>query len=123
MSLNIEQSKKISCADAYIQIMSLDNLNYEQLPNIYKNRLTDMKMYGEKYQLYYTEINVDKYTEECLKQVIGKEGCYFKLTTQNYDIDFIWHDRKNKKIQFWGPDYKSIRLALSHINLRIQMYS
>ena len=37
-----------------------------------------------------------------MKRVVGAQGCYFNMTTQNYDIDFIWHVRPTNQILFWG---------------------
>ena len=36
------------------------------------------------------------------KQVIGKDGCYFHLTTEKTGVFFIWHNRKSNKFEFWG---------------------
>lgn len=55
-----------------------------------------------------------------IRQVIGKGGCYFHLTTQNTGIDFIWHDRAQNKFFFWGTKYPLIR-ALKIIHNRIQL--
>ncbi len=124
MTNSTEQStQKFPCDVAHKQIMGLSNLNYSELPNVYKTRLADMETYGKTHQLYYTEMSVEKISEDCLKQVIGKDGCYFKLTTENYDIDFIWHDRENHKIKFWGPVANSIKNAFEHIDYRIRKHS
>jgi hypothetical protein len=56
------------------------------------------------------------------RQVIGKGGCYFHLTTQNCAIHFIWHDRQTNKFLFWGDKFPLIR-AMKIINSRIQKYS
>ena len=56
------------------------------------------------------------------RQVIGKAGCYFHLTTQNCGIQFIWHDRSTNKFLFWGQKYPLIR-AMKIIHSRITKYS
>ena len=56
------------------------------------------------------------------RQVIGKGGCYFHLTTQNTAIHFIWHDRSTNKFLFWGQKYPLIR-AMKIIHSRITKYS
>ena len=56
------------------------------------------------------------------RQVIGKGGCYFHMTTQNCAIHFIWHDRQSNKFLFWGDKYPLIR-AMKIIYSRIQKYS
>jgi hypothetical protein len=59
---------------------------------------------------------------DVVKQVIGHEGFYFKLTTSNTDIDFIWHDRTQNRFLFWGPKYNVIQ-AMKIIQSRINKYS
>ena len=56
------------------------------------------------------------------RQVIGKGGCYFHMTTQNCNIHFIWHDRNTNKFLFWGDKYPLIR-AMKIIHSRILKYS
>ncbi len=41
--------------------------------------------------------------EVILKQVIGRDGCYFIRTTQECGLNFIWHNRTRNSIEFWGP--------------------
>jgi hypothetical protein len=52
------------------------------------------------------------------KQVIGKDGCYFKMTTMNTGADFIWHDRTENHFLFWGPQASVIE-AMKIIQGRI----
>jgi hypothetical protein len=52
------------------------------------------------------------------KQVIGKDGCYFKMTTANTGVDFIWHDRTENHFLFWGPQ-QSVLEAMEIIQGRI----
>ena len=56
------------------------------------------------------------------RQVIGKGGCYFHLTTQNCNIDFIWHDRNSNKFLFWGDKFPLIH-AMKQIQYRINKHS
>ena len=54
-----------------------------------------------------------------IRQLIGRGGCYFHLTTENTGIDFIWHDRAQNKFFFWGTKYPLIR-AMKIIDSRIR---
>ena len=54
------------------------------------------------------------------RQVIGLNGYYFKLTTTNTGIDFIWHDRENHIFLFWGQNNYRVTRALNAIRRRIQ---
>ena len=60
-----------------------------------------------------------KKSADIIKQVIGKEGYYFKLTTSSCGIDFIYHDRKNEMFLFWGRNKTSVENALRVIRGRI----
>ena len=57
-----------------------------------------------------------------MKQVIGKEGCYFHMTTQNTKSMFIWHDRDNYKVYIWGEKFPVIN-SLKIIQQRIKNIS
>lgn len=41
---------------------------------------------------------------DIMKQVIGKDGCYFKLTTKNTAVDYIWYNYDTKNIEIWGDN-------------------
>ena len=57
-----------------------------------------------------------------MKQVIGKKGCYFHLTTTNCNIEFIWYDKKSNKVYFWGNKFELIK-AMNIIKHRITIVS
>ena len=52
------------------------------------------------------------------KQVIGADGYYFKLTTNNTGVDFIWHDRVKNNFLFLGEKQCVIQ-AMKIIRSRI----
>ena len=57
---------------------------------------------------------------DVLKQVIGRDGCYFKQITEQTGVSYIWHQRDSKKIEIWGPQ-NLLQLAVSSIQYRIYM--
>ena len=57
------------------------------------------------------------------KQVIGDDEYYFKRTTAECDVDFIWLDRKNNMILFWAKNNFSISKAMNAIRWRINKIS
>jgi hypothetical protein len=61
--------------------------------------------------------------KEISKQVIGKDGYFFKMTTSIWGIDFIWHDRENEMFLFWSPTNFRIVKAMSAIRWRINKYT
>ena len=56
-----------------------------------------------------------------VKQIIGSDGYYLKITTQNSGVDFIWHDRERNEFQFWG-EYTCCVNAMNVIRSRICKY-
>ena len=58
---------------------------------------------------------------DVVKQIIGINGHYLKLTTQNCFVDFIWHDRARNEFQFWG-DYQNCVKSMKEIRYRICKY-
>jgi len=53
------------------------------------------------------------------KQVIGRNGHYFNITTENYNLLFIWHRRHDNTFHFWGKDYHNVLNAVAIIRDRI----
>jgi len=53
------------------------------------------------------------------KQVIGRDGHYFNLTTENHNLLFIWHRRLDNTFHFWGKDYCNVLNAVDIIKDRI----
>jgi hypothetical protein len=58
---------------------------------------------------------------DLVKQIIGIDGYYLKLTTQKCLVDFIWHDRARNEFQFWGEYYSCVN-AMNAIRYRICKY-
>ena len=58
---------------------------------------------------------------DMVKQIIGIDGYYLKLTTQKSGVNFIWHDRDRNEFQFWG-DYQNCIRAMNEIRYRICKY-
>jgi hypothetical protein len=59
---------------------------------------------------------------EVVKQVIGREGCYFVKITERSGIDYLWHDREGNTVELWVTDEerqkKALRLATRMIVTR-----
>ena len=56
---------------------------------------------------------------DIIKQVIGKDGCYFKQTTENCGIDLIYYDQELEVFMFWGPTRVTVTNAMQIIRSRI----
>lgn len=114
----VQYYKKFNCDLAHNLIIERIG-DIQKLPVAYKDRLNILKSAGKEYNVYMGEINVQNLSPDVIKQVIGKNGCYFIQTTINSDLDFIWHNRSSNTIEFWGP-YDNIQYAINIINSRIK---
>jgi hypothetical protein len=54
-----------------------------------------------------------------LRNIIGSNGYFLKLTTTLHGLDFIWHDSFNKVFLFWGPTKRAVSKAMNAIQYRI----
>ena len=55
---------------------------------------------------------------DVMKQVIGRDGCYFKQITEQTGVSYIWHQRDTNKVEIWGPQ-NLLQLAVSSIQYRL----
>lgn len=58
---------------------------------------------------------------ESIKIIVGKEGCYMKMTTAQSGAYFLWHDRQKNIFMFWGTQMSVIK-AMHAIRNRIEKY-
>lgn len=109
---------KTGCHDAYVEISN--KLEGRHIPESFRRGLESLRNAGNKYQVYKLTMNSPD-NVDVMRQVIGRNGCYFIMTTQDCDLDFIWHNRDHNTIEFWGPR-ESIKKATSVIKTRIKKY-
>ena len=94
------------------------NLSEEYVKNLKENLTNE-----NQNSLFRGFLNTPKDDDgSIMKQVIGRNGCYFHMTTQNTKSLFIWHDRDNHKIYVWGEKFPTIN-SLKIIHQRIKKYS
>lgn len=65
----------------------------------------------------YTQMDC-KFEADIIRQVIGREGCYFKQITQKTGVYYIWHKRKEGHIEIWGPE-ENLQKAIHQIHNRL----
>lgn len=58
------------------------------------------------------------FENDVLKQVIGRDGCYFKQITKQTGVSYIWHHKDQNKIEIWGPE-NLLQRAVSSIEYRL----
>lgn len=56
---------------------------------------------------------------DVMRQVIGKDGYFFKMTTTLCGVDFLWYDKNSNNILCWGPSNFKVVKALNSIRWRI----
>jgi len=84
-----------------------------------EGRIQKLEQLGEEYNVYKFTLDVKEVHPDVMKQVIGRDGYYFKLTTENNMLDFIWHDMQSKSVFFWGASQGDINRAVGIIKSRI----
>jgi len=110
-----------SCKDAHDEIMNSLGDGKFDINDEMKISLEDLRLYGEDFLIYKSIIDVSRLSSDVLKQVIGRDGYYFILTTRVSKIDFIWHNMERNTIEFWGPSVLSLKKAMYEIHKRIKM--
>lgn len=57
--------------------------------------------------------------EVILKKIIGKDGHWLKLTSHNYNLDYLWFDTKQQQFLFWADNINNCEGANKEIQKRI----
>jgi len=60
---------------------------------------------------------------DAIRRIIGRNGCYFKMTTENFGLFFVWHSRSTNHFHLWGPNIDNLNGAVEVINHRINNYA
>ena len=107
----------VSGHEAYNDISDLTN-GFDQTLKISPDFASSLKTLLENSEQVLTGFLVAPKNEDITKQVIGKDGCYFHKTTNETGVYFIWHNRANKRFEFWGEKFKLIK-AMNLIKWRI----
>ena len=110
------------CLHGYQEIIDKLGDMYTNLDAEYKGYLENLRDASEEFVVTKGEYDVKDVKEDTLKQVIGKNGCYFILTTRNYELDFLWYNRNTQMIEFWGPR-KNVLNGSNEIIKRIEKYT
>ena len=91
--------------------MTMDNQRFIQ--NV--QGLYEEKFAGSYYNLVSGWVKIQ---DEIARDVIGKDGCYMKMTTERQEALFIWHCRNTGRIMVWGHKFAVIN-SLNKIHQRI----
>ena len=106
--------EKLTQLEARYQIANLTHGFYDLLPEIadWIHRDISSRQFTS-FGYIPAPPNVDM-----VKQIIGIDGYYLKLTTSNCGVDFIWHNRTTNEFHFWGEYHRCID-AMNQIRYRI----
>ena len=55
---------------------------------------------------------------DAVKQIVGQDNYYLKLTTKNHDIDFLCYDKEKNEFHFWG-EYQNCIKAMNELRYRV----
>lgn len=86
-----------------------------------KQYLNDVLKINHPDEVIYRDIISADRDPDIMRQVIGKSGHYFKLTTQNFNLEFIWYNIGKNTIEFWGYNEEDIGKARDIIEMRIKI--
>lgn len=93
---------------------TIQNTQYKQwLMNQLKDRNTEY-VYGFLNDSPSLDVN---------KQVVGKDGCYLMMTTENTNCLFIWHNRTTHQFEFWALKRNELVNAMNTIRTRLHNLS
>lgn len=110
-------SKKKYNIDRYWKLESFSNLDViEQIKNLtndFKNLddnfVNTLKKNLEDEEIVFRGFIKPPKDSDIVKQVIGKNGKWFKKTTLDCKIHFIWHDYDTQIFYLWGQKYPLIK--------------
>jgi len=109
--------KKIYNIDRYWKLETFSNLDVlEQIKNLtddFKNLddnfVNTLKKNLENEEIVFRGFIKPPKDSDIVKQVIGKNGKWFKKTTLDCKIHFIWHDYDTQIFYLWGQKYPLIK--------------
>ena len=84
---------------------------------------------GRLIQTIYSKMGIIKgtmaapWSPEVRESVVGPKGRFFKLTTVNCDVIFIWHDKTEHEYVFFGSSKRRVVQAMHVIKNRIKTCS
>lgn len=105
------QSHNINNTLEYIK----SKIDLNNTDTTYRIKVNNLVNYDE---VFSTVLNLNNCTTNQFKIIIGKNGCYFRKTTLLCDISFIWHNRHNGSIEFWGVNKINLIKAVNVIKKR-----
>ena len=112
---NLEDTKfwkltQMSGGEAYQQIKELTGMKIKD-PDFSMEEMGSRLLRNDNISRGFMYAPTD---EHITRRVIGENGYFFKMTTENTKINFMWHDRDKNIFYFWGHQ-KNVINAMNKI--------
>ena len=109
----------------FASAVQLTNDILAEAPNADPLLMNDIRVKQENspIQLAYRASIQAPHSEDAVKQIIGRDGCYFKMTTHQFKLFFVWHSRSTNHFHLWGNNIDNLNGAVEVINRRINIYA
>uniref|UniRef100_A0A6C0F610 K Homology domain-containing protein n=1 Tax=viral metagenome TaxID=1070528 RepID=A0A6C0F610_9ZZZZ len=76
---------------------------------------------------HYAHINLMDIDEAKLRKMVGHKGINLYEITKHYNLQYVWMDYKNKRLQLWGTESQFRRgvrqLIEKYIRYKIKKFS
>jgi hypothetical protein len=69
---------------------------------------------------HYTQTTLPEHINPAV--FIGKDGCYFKKTSERSGATYIWYNDQSRVIEIWGSE-SSVSLAKNILEKRYEKFS
>ena len=104
MGLKYWKLTEMSGGEAYQQVSSFTGMKVKD-PNFSMEEMGSCLLRNDKVYRGFLYAPTD---ERITRRVIGENGYFFKMTTENTGINFMWHERSKNIFYFWGHKYNVI---------------
>lgn len=93
------------------------------LEKIYLNN-PKQEVFNYKLNVKLTNENLtDENKEIIIKKIIGTKGYYFYKTTDAFQLYYIWYNKEENTIDFWGDNINKCVNASNFIKKRIENFN
>ena len=58
---------------------------------------------------HYRHLIVEDSWKPHMARIIGKKGCHFIHLTERNNVNYIWYDSKENRIEIWGPENRLVQ--------------
>lgn len=70
----------------------------------------------------YAHVKLNNDENSIISKVMGKNGSWFKMFTQNSNLNYVWYNKEHKYVELWGNHY-AIEKAKPLLKKRISKFT